>query len=365
MSRFPPQPKILRMTRRTKHIAAVIAATCIALALLASALTGNQVQVDSGYRLAMGTFARIIAVAPNEAVAQKSIDAGFSRQKRVEELMSVYIPESELNRVNAKAHQHPVRVHPMTFEVIERAVEWSRKSNGAFDVTIGPLVELWRNAGDANQPPSAEQLAEARTRIGYDKLILDANQLTVQFTAPGMKLDLGGIAKGYAIDQSVKAMRSAGASAGMVDIGGDISCFGSPAEGRKHWRIGLQDPSRADLNMAESANLLVLQFATPSNDAIAVTTSGNYQRFTVIEGRRHSHIIDSESGQSSDALASVTIIAPDATAADALATAVSVLGAEEGLRLIENTPEAEGILISSSDVKRLIKSSGVGQYIKQ
>jgi thiamine biosynthesis lipoprotein len=148
----------------------------------------------------------------------------------------------------------------------------------------------------------------------------------------------------------------------MVDIGGDICCFGSP-EGRTHWRIGVQDPTRPDKNMTNAQTLMVLELAAAPDSAVAVATSGNYRRFEVIEGEQHSHIIDTKSGQSSDKLASVTIIAPDATTADALATAVSVLGAEKGLELIERTPGVEAILIPAALPLKIIKSSGAEAYI--
>ncbi len=349
------------MNRKTKYIAV---AACLIIALLLSALTTGNVEVDSGYKLTMGTFARIVAIAPNSRLAEKSIEAAFAAQQQIETLMSYHRPDSELNKVNDKAFEHPVTVHPMTFKVLQSAVEFSKHSEGAFDVTIGPLVNLWRQASDTNTPPTEEEIAQARSTVGYEKLILDPNELTVRFATSGMKLDLGGIAKGYAIDRSVQAMRDSGAIGGMVDIGGDISCFGSPRKGKPHWLIGLQDPNKPDGNTVQSDTLLVLKLAATADSEISVATSGNYQRFAVIKGKRHSHIIDTQSGDSSDKLASVTIIATNATTADALATAVSVLGVEKGMKLIEETPNTEAILIPAAIPVQLIKSTGAEGYIK-
>jgi len=215
-----------------------------------------------------------------------------------------------------------------------------------------------------DRAPTDKELDEARSKVGYEKITLDANELTVRFAVEGMKLDLGGIAKGYAIDKSVEALRAGGAVGGMVDIGGDICCFGSP-EGRTHWRIGVQDPTMPDRNMTTAETLMVIELKTAADSTVAIATSGNYQRFEVIDGKQHSHIIDTRSGQSSDKLASVTIIAPNATIADAIATAVSVLGAEKGLELIERTPEVEAILIPAALPLKIIKSSGAEAYISK
>ena len=189
------------MNRNTKRIIVILVVTCFVVALLVSTLRKENVELDSGYRLTMGTFARIVVIAPNSSIAEKSIQTAFAAQDHIEDLMSYHRPDSELNRVNNEAFEHPVIVHPMTFKVIQSAIEYSKISDGAFDVTIGPLVNLWRLAGDANTPPTEAEISEARSKVGYEKLILDPNELTVRFTTSGMKLDLGGIAKGYAIDR--------------------------------------------------------------------------------------------------------------------------------------------------------------------
>ena len=210
-----------------------------------------------------------------------------------------------------------------------------------------------------NSVPSDAELAEARSRVGYDKLILDSNEMTVRFAAEGMRLDLGGIAKGYAIDRAVEAMQEGGAMGGMVDIGGDIRCFGAPPEGKERWRIGLQDSRAVGGEPGQGQILMVLELT----DA-AVATSGDYQRFVVIGGQRYSHIIDAKSGYGGGELTSVTIIAKDAIEADALATAVSVMGVENGLALVEQTEQAEAILVTSAPEHKLIKSSGAEKFIE-
>jgi len=273
--------------------------------------------------------------------------------------MSDYKDDSEISQVNRDGFKRAVKVSEPTYEVLQKAVEFSKLTGGAFDITVGPLVDLWRSAEEANSVPTDAELAEARSRVGYDKLILDGNEMTVRFAVEGMRLDLGGIAKGYAIDRAVEAMRKEGALGGMVDIGGDIQCFGAPPEGKDRWRIGLQDSRAVGGDTEQGQILMVLELT----DA-AVATSGDYQRFVFIEGERYSHIIDTETGYGSDELTSVTIIGKSAIDADLLATAVSVMGVENGLALVEQREQAEAILVTSAPEYELIKSSGAERFIE-
>jgi thiamine biosynthesis lipoprotein len=346
----------------TKKVASILVALFVLflLGMLLLSLTARgPVELDGGSRFVMGTVARVVAVAPDSKTARASIEAAFTRIHDVDRLMSDYKPDSEISRVNAEAFQRPVAVSPQTFDVIQKALQFSRISQGAFDITIGPLVDLWRRANDANSLPTEAELLDARSRVGAEKLILDPNRLTVRFTVDAMRLDLGGIAKGYAIDRAVEAMQQTGAIGGMVDIGGDILCFGQRPDKNTDWLIGLQDPNHPDDFFGAGEPLLVLVLRN-----VAVATSGGYRRFALVEGKRHSHIIDAHTGQSSDRLTSVTIIAQDAVTADALATAVSVLGAQVGLELVEKTPRAEAIVIPADHAAGLAKTSGADQYIR-
>jgi thiamine biosynthesis lipoprotein len=329
------------------------------IVLYVVAPTREPVQFDSGYRIVMGTFSRVVVLAESKDVAQECAEAALNLQRRVDELMSIYILDSELSKVNQHAFHKAARVTEETFEVLERAKHFSELTAGAFDVTIGPLGDLWRKAGDADAPPTDAEIADARSKVGYDKLLLDPEAMTVKFAVEGMKLDLGGIAKGYAIDRSVEVLKQGGAVGGMVDIGGDVRCFGTPAKGRKAWVVGLQDPTVAPDDMATDKLLMALNVS----DA-AVTTSGDYRRFTEVRGERQSHIMDTESGRGANTLVSVTIIAPDALTADALATAVSVLGPEKGMALIERLPHTEAILIPNQSDAQPIFTTGARAYVR-
>jgi len=310
------------------------------------------VSADSGSRQVMGTIGRIVAVASDKQTAELCIESAFNELSRLEGIMSSYNESSQLSAVNRDAFAGPVKVGGELFEVLEKSIEYNKKSGGAFDITIGPVVRLWQQAGESKKKPTAEQLVEARSKVGSEKLLLDAENKTVRFAVKGMRLDLGGIAKGWAIDSAVEAMRKNGAVGGMVDVGGDIRCFGTAKKAKGHWRIGLQDPS------AEGKMLMVLKLTD-----MAVATSGDYRRFVLIDEQKYSHIVSPKSGSPGGQLASVTIIAPTAVQADALATAVSVMGGEKGLELAESIPNVEAILISSGPQQIRSHTKGAEQYI--
>jgi len=299
----------------------------------------------------MGTFARIIAVAADKKTARTAIEAAFEKFSQVDSMMSSYKPDSQLSAVNRNAFGESVKVNSQMFDVLKGAVEYSRKSAGAFDVTIGALTDLWRQTADSEQKPTEAAIAEARSKVGFEKLILDDENMTVRFAIDGMRLDLGGIAKGYAIDLATDAARQAGATGAMIDVGGDIRCFGKPAGEKEKWTIGLQDPD------IDGKILLKLKI----NDA-AVATSGHYRRFVLIDGQKHSHIINPAAPNSAQKLTSVSIIAPTAMAADALATAVSVMGAEDGMKMIEATNNTEAVLIEPGR-KNYIYTTGARDFV--
>jgi thiamine biosynthesis lipoprotein len=346
------------MDRDKKSFIAIIAVVIFILALLHFGLAEREPEsftADGGYRPVMGTFARVIVIAADERAAQACIEAAFGQISKIDELMSYHNPDSEISRLNRSAFENPVKVTPLTFQVIKKAIEFSQLTDSAFDVTVGPLVDLWRQAGDANTVPTEQQLQEAGSRVGWDKLILKDNEQSVQFAVDGMQLDLGGIAKGFAIDRAVEAIEEVGGLGAMVDIGGDIRCYGKTPKGQKYWLVGLQNPNLE----SEEQILFTLKLS-----AGAVATSGGYQRYFLIGGRHYSHIINERTGSTAEALSSVTIIADSATDADALATAVSVIGAERGIELIENRAGTEAIIISAAPEYKVTETSGAEKFIR-
>lgn len=312
---------------------------------------GRLVQFQQSRFDVMGTVVSISSSARNEGVARAAIVAAFEQLDRIDELMSDYKPDSELSIVNREAFDIPVAVGPELFSVLETAVKYSRLSGGAFDVTVGPVVDLWRKAGAEGTSPTDKEIAWAKAKTGYDKLLLDKNRRTVRFEYNGMRIDLGGIAKGYGIDRAVDAMKRAGAVGGLVDVGGDIRCFGKPANKPK-WVIGLQDPD------TESGMLLTLEIGD-----MAVATSGDYRRFVVVGGEQHSHIMNPAAGGSVKDFSSVTVLAKKAIDADALATAVTVLGAKEGIKLIESLSSTEALLYPSDRSEGEVYTTGFEKFV--
>jgi thiamine biosynthesis lipoprotein len=345
------------MKTKIRYIAIAVFVTCLIVVLYFSINTKKSVSLNSGYHLVMGTFARVVAVAEDSSTAQKCIDAALVQINKVDELMSDYKSDSEISLVNKNGFNKPIQVSPSTYEVLQKSLEFSRLTDGAFDITVGPLVDLFHSAEENEIFPDKEQIAQAKSKVGYEKLKLDDQNMTVRCTVEGMRLDLGAIAKGYAVDKAVEAMQNSGAIGGMVDLGGDIRCFGTPSKSKKNWIIGLQNPNTEQDTTGRDV-LLKLKLTEG-----AVATSGDYQQYILIEGKRQSHIMDRKTGTSAEGLSSVTIIADNATDADALATAVSVMGAEKGLALIEKLPNTEAILIASPPEYKLTKSTGAEKYI--
>ncbi|MBN1787775.1 MAG: FAD:protein FMN transferase [Sedimentisphaerales bacterium] len=333
-----------------KFILVILTAAFVFYLLLHTAKNRRPARIESPNRIVMDTVARIIAVAPNRKTAQASIDTAFETIYRLEGLMNRYDANSQLSKVNQFAAEEPVKVDEDLFNILQQSVRYSRKTDGAFDITVAPLIDLWKKCAEANKPPTEAQLEQIKKTIGYNKLLLDAEGYSVFFAVDGMKLDLGAIAKGFAIDAAVKKMKENGAIGGLVDIGGDIACFGL-TEKKTKWAIGVQDPSE------ENKTIEKLSLSDR-----AVATSGDYRRFYRIGDRHFSHIFDPKTEKSVEGLSSVTVISTNAVAADVLATAVSVLGEKMGLEIIKKVPDTEVIIVKAQS-KELIRIGGVKGYI--
>jgi thiamine biosynthesis lipoprotein len=300
----------------------------------------------------MGTFAEVTAVAPTKPVARAAVHVAYARLDQVNRLMSDYVSDSEVGRINGLAAGESMVVSPETFEVLRRAREFAKASGGAFDVTYRPLKEVWAQAAKDNVLPRESLLDETRRRIGYDKLLLDATTRTVSPTIDGLQIDLGGIAKGYALDLAAQASLDAGAIAVLVNVGGDVLAVGAQASGQP-WRVGIKHPFEPGL---------VGRIALTGHRAVA--TSGTQQRFAVINGERYSHIIDPRTGRPAEQAPSVTVIASDGITADAWATVFSVLTIEQGRQLAESRPDVEVMWIwGSADDVCSAQTPGFDRYV--
>jgi thiamine biosynthesis lipoprotein len=261
-------------------------------------------------------------------------------QNRLEEMdgfFNRYSAASDISTINREAGKW-VPVSGDTFALLNQSLQIAEKTRGSFDPTIGPLVDLWSigpaGTGEENwAPPRQEEIEKRLSLVGYDRLELAAGEDKVRLLQPGMSLDLGGIAKGYAVDRLVEMLQDFGIERALVDLGGNYYALGQHPEGRP-WMLGIRHPRQAEEVIA------VIQVEDQG-----VATSGDYQRYQVYQGQRFSHLLDPHTGFPARQLISTTIVAPSALLADALSTGIFILGPEEGSLLIEKWPGVEGVLI--------------------
>jgi thiamine biosynthesis lipoprotein len=286
----------------------------------------------------MGTRFEIILYASDESTARQASAAAFARIASLDASMSDYRQESELMRLCAKAGGPPVRVSDDLFVVLRRAEEVSRRSGGAFDVTVGPVVRLWRRARRTQKLPERDQLARALALVGYKNVRLDARGRTVQLLKPGMQLDLGGIAKGYAADAALKALKKHGVTRALVAAGGDVAMSGPPP-GAAGWSVAV-------------AQLVGVEKSPPGKLVLhgaAVSTSGDASQGVEIDGKRYSHIVDPRTGVGLVGRMGVTVVAPDGITADSLTKVVAVLGPAKGIPIIQETPGISARVVRQTD----------------
>lgn len=317
------------------------AAAALLLAGLAMPLTAAEPQPSrfEFQQVHMGVPVKLILYAPDQPSANLAADAAFERIRRLDLILSDYKSDSELSRLSRTSGAgKSMPVGDDLWRVLWPAQQLAERTAGAFDVTVGPYVRLWRRARRSGEFPSPERLAEARRSVGYRHLKLDEKQRTAELLAPAMRLDLGGIAAGYAADEALKVMKEQGVERVLIDVSGDVLAGEAPP-GQPGWNIGIAPVTRAD---GPPTRRLLLRHA-------ALTTSGDAFQHVAIDGRRYSHIVDPRTGIGLTDQSSVTVIAPDCITADSLATAVSVMGPIRGLKLIEETPGAAALIMRNVD----------------
>ncbi len=285
----------------------------------------------------MGTTFSIVLYHTGEDEASKAAMAAFSRVERLEAIFSDFREDSENRRLCRLGPGMPRSVSPDLFFVLENSLRFSQLSDDAFDVTIGPVVQVWREARRAGKAPDPVRLAEARKSTGIQNVILDREQRTVHLLLPNMRLDFGGIAKGYAADEALRVLKSHGIRMALVDGGGDIS-IGSAPPGQAGWRIevknGVEDPG-------ERVSLVL-------HDR-GVATSGDSFQFLESGGARYSHIVDPANGVALKNSPGVTVVARDAMTADALATALSVTPVDQGMSMVGSVDGASAAIVTRGD----------------
>jgi thiamine biosynthesis lipoprotein len=325
-------------------------------------------------REAMNTLVTVRAVAVSDSAARRALDAAWKEMDEGIKHLDRHLPDSDISRVNRDAGRFTIEVDPLVTSCLSAAREVYDMTGGAFDPTVGPLLELWRKAQERNQLPTEEELSAARALVGMDAVQILAFMAEkplsnleplpprggptpkpedlvrpmnlVGLDKEGMALDLGGIAKGYIVGRMVQRMVQSGVLAALVDAGGDVYAEGQrplnlvAPGGDRRWGVGVQDPRYPD----DRTRLFT---AVHVRDQ-AVVTSGHYARGYTVKGKRYSHILDPRTGRPVDMrLASVTVVAPDAAMADGLATGIAVLGVEKGMELVEKTEGVECLLLES------------------
>ncbi len=285
----------------------------------------------------MGTRFDITVVAQNEKEGNESIDLAIKEISRIEKIISSWDPNSQTSAINKNAGIEAVQVDPELFDLIDRAIKISKLSSGAFDISYASMDRIWKFDGSMTKMPSKEAIQKSVAKVGYENIILDWEDSSVFLKEKGMKIGFGAIGKGYAADKAKALLISKGVKAGIINASGDLNAWGVQPDG-KDWLVAITNP----LDKAKAFAWL------PIHDS-AVITSGNYEKFVRFDGVRYSHIIDPRTGYPTSGIVSVSIFSASAELADALATAVFVMGVETGLDFINQLKGVECIIVDETN----------------
>lgn len=291
--------------------------------------------------ISMDTIVSIKAYGQN---AEQAVHKAIGAIEEVDKLANPYDMSSEISRINQAAGVSPVQVSDLTFGLINEALQIARATGGAFDPTVGPLVNLW-NIGNGDHLPTKEEISRQLDLIDFDKVRMDFNSKQIMLEREGMSLNLGGVAKGYAVRNAVKSLKDSGVSSALVSAGGNVYAIGTRPDG-KPWRIAIKHPR----NLETVLGYLELKDR-------AMDTSGDYYRYFEKDGVRYHHLLDPHTGYPARGLVSATIVSDDPVEADSLATAVFIMGPERGMEFIENTEGLEGVLVTEE--MEILLSSGL------
>lgn len=310
------------------------------IALLFSfALSPDDVLVERAFYV-MGTTLEFKLYCRTREFCNEAIFDAYSEVKRLDDMLSNYKADSKLSEVNSRAGNGKIGVPPEFFELTERAVFFSNLTDGAFDITVGKLIDLWRNSQQKNTMPDAEAIKSTVSECtGFKKIKLYSEDRKIDLKSPCLSIDFGGIGKGYAVDRALGILRGKGIESGIISFSGNIYAIGAPP-GEKGWRIAVKHPRRKEEELA------LVEISD-----MAVSTSGDYERYFEINGRRFSHVIDPRTGLPVDNVPSVTVIAENATDADALSTAVSVKGRDKSIEVLEALDRVGVIIVTLQEGK--------------
>ncbi len=284
-------------------------------------------------RISMACAYSIVVYGEDESKLATAVTAAFDEVDRIDQLMSHYKPESPLSQLNRQAASQPVNVEPELFDFIAECLRYSRESNGAFDITVGPLLKTWGFFRGEGRMPTAEELAEARAKVGWQHVILNKQEKTIRFNRAGVELDLGGIAKGYAVDRAVRVLKQHGVSRALVSAcGSTIYGLGAPP-GEDGWKVKLRDP----VSSQKTAMTVRLKDH-------ALSVSGSYEKFFDLGGKRYSHIFDPRTGWPVQGVLSVAVLTKTGTAGDAMDNVFYVLGVEKSQKYLNGLEGVEAFI---------------------
>ena len=284
----------------------------------------------------MGTIAKLDLYGSSREILSRATEEAQEEIRRLEAMCNIYDPRSELSRLNASAFRTPFRCSEELWEILQYARKYHELSDGAFDVTVTPLMKLWGFHRKRSALPGREEMEAAKKLVGLEKVIFNDRDKTVRFSVEGIGIDLGGIAKGYALDMARKKVLSAGVDTGVLDLGGNLFCLPKPipGKGRDVYRIGIRNP--LDRN--------TLLTVVPIRDA-AIATSGNYERYVVIDGKHYTHIMDAKTGYPVSDMLSVSVIAPKGVDSDALSTSIFLKGASLAKKIRHENPAIQVLIV--------------------
>ncbi|MFM7017201.1 FAD:protein FMN transferase [Flavobacterium sp.] len=284
----------------------------------------------------LGSPFEITLVGKDTIEINQNIDIGIAEVKRIENLISDWIPTTPISEINRNAGIKPIVVSEELYNLVERAIKIAEITDGAFDISYASMDKIWKFDGSMKEMPSEVAIKESVSKIGYKNIILDKKNSSIYLILPGMKLGLGGIGQGYIADMVTKLLKSKGVVSGIINVSGDISTWGKQPNG-KQWKVGIKNPM--------NKNKIFAMF--PLEDS-AVETSGSYEKFVVFNGIRYSHIIDPRTGYPAKGLVSVSVFAKTTEIADALATGIFVLGKEKGMELVNKLPGISCIMVDDT-----------------
>ena len=310
--------------------------------LLVSLIPANAQTVGIRDTVLMGSRFKITLVDIDSISVEKNINKAIDEMVRIEHLISDWKPTSQVSQINQNAGIKPVKVDQEVIELTKRALYFSNLTEGAFDISFAAMDKIWKFDGSMEEIPTSSAIKKAIEKIGYQHIIINEKDSTIFLEKPGMKIGFGSTGKGYAADKAREIMQNLGINAGIIDASGDMTTWGNQLD-EKPWRIGITNP----FNRNKMADILSLKNA-------AVTTSGDYEKFVMIDGKRYSHIINPKTGMPSTGLTGVTVIGPNAEMCNGFSTSIMVLGKKKGLALINQQKDYAALLIT--DEGKIIRS---------